>query len=64
MTLILLPSAGSCNKNVNCVLFSLTSLRYGGQVKIEDAGKETTETSEKGKFQTEEMLLDLGNSAS
>lgn len=33
-------------------------------MKIEDAGKETTETSEKGKFQTEEMLLDLGNSAS
>lgn len=60
----MLPSAGSCNKNVNCVLISLPRLKYGDKVKIHDAGKQTRETSEQGKLQAEEMLLDLGNSAS
>lgn len=60
----LLSSAGSCNKNENCVLFSLPRLKYGEKVKIHDAGKQTRETSGQGKHQTEEMLLDLGNPAS
>lgn len=58
------PSAGSCRKNVNCVLISLPRLKYGDKVKIHDAGKLTRETSEQGKLQAEEILLDLGNSAS
>lgn len=33
-------------------------------MKIHDAGKQTRETSEQGKHQTGEMLLDLGNPAS
>lgn len=60
---LVLPSAGSCNKNVNRVLISLPRLKYEDKVKVHD-GKQTREASEQGKLQAEEMLLDLGNSAS